>query len=305
MSLCILCPGQGSQSPAMLARLASDPLTGGILTTLAALVEAETIAVATDPLHCFLNRHAQPLIVLYGLTVAHALSQAGIDAELVAGYSVGELTAHGVAGALAPQAVLSLARARALAMDAVSPHAYGMLAVRGVPLEQMRNQAHAFGLAVAIVNGPDHVVLAGPGATLQELGNALTTTQAPHVVPLPISVPAHTAWLEDGVAGFTDELAVAAWQAHRMPVLSGIDGRPLYNAGDAIERLGRQIAEPLDWGRTMDVASEMGATVFFELGPGCGLTRMIRERFPDLPARSLGDFDTVRGAIDWLGRHFD
>ncbi len=302
MSLCLLCPGQGSQSPDMLDRLNRDPLTADILARLSVHVEPDTIAVATDPARCFLNRHAQPLIVLHGLTVAQALSRAGMAAGVVAGYSVGELTAYGVAGALDPEDVLTLAAERARVMDAASPPDHGMLAVRGLNREVVRTHADAAGARIAIVNGADHVVLAGPNPTLQALAARLGAAHAPHIVSLPISVPAHSQWLHAGVADFAAALAAATWRAPQAPVLSGIDGRPIHTVADAIERLSHQIAEPLDWARTMDVAVEMGATVFFEVGPGCGLTRMLRERFPALPARALAEFDTVRGALTWLDR---
>ena len=68
-------------------------------------------------------------------------------------------------------------------------------------------------------------------------------------------------------------------------------------------RSARQIAEPLDWARTLDMAVEMGATAFFEPGPGNGLTRMARERHPALPARAFDEFATVAGAVAWLQRH--
>jgi len=187
-------------------------------------------------------------------------------------------------------------------MDAASPPDHGMLAVRGLNREVVRAHADAAGAAIAIVNGADHVVLAGPNPALHALAERLVASHALHVVALPISVPAHSQWLRGGVARFSAALTDASWRTPQATVLSGIDGRPINTTAEAIDRLSRQIAEPLDWARTMDVAVEMGATVFFEVGPGCGLTRMLRERFPDLPARALAEFDTVRGAMTWLDR---
>ena len=74
---------------------------------------------------------------------------------------------------------------------------------------------------------------------------------------------------------------------------------PLRAAADA---LSRQLAEPLEWARTLDVARELGATTFFELGPGDSLTRMVREQHPDLEARALSEFASLRGAAIWLAR---
>lgn len=302
MSLCWLCPGQGSQSPEMFGRLAGDARLAPHLARLAGELEADAMAIAADDSRCFLNRNAQPLIVLYGLTVAAALDDAGLAPALVAGYSVGELTAHAVAAALAPVDALRLATTRAACMDAATPAAYGMLAVRGLRLDALEPLAAEAGAVIAIRNGADHAVLAGPQHRLAQLADALSAGSSAHVVALRISVPAHSRWLAAGVEPLRAALAAAHWHPYRAPVLSALDGQPLIRAADTVAALARQIAEPLDWARTLDVAVEMGATAFFELGPGSSLTRMVRERFPDLQARAFDDFATVDGAVAWLQR---
>ena len=87
-----------------------------------------------------------------------------------------------------------------------------------------------------------------------------------------------------------------------MPVLCGIDAHAVDRAADARATLSRQIAEPIDWARVLDTAVEMGTRVFFEIGPGNGLARMARERFPELAARALDDFAGLQGALAWLQR---
>lgn len=302
MSLCWLCPGQGSQSPDMFGRLAGEPRLAPHLARLAGGLEANALAIAADDRRCFINRHAQPLIVLYGLTVAAALDDAGLAPALVAGYSVGELTAHAVAAALAPGDALRLATARAACMDAATPAEYGMLAVRGLRLDALKPLAADAGAVIAIRNGADHAVLAGPQHGLAQLADALSARSSAHVVALRITVPAHSRWLAAGVEPLRAALAAAHWHAYRAQVLSALDSQPVSRAADAVATLARQIAEPLDWARTLDVAVEMGATAFFELGPGSSLTRMVRERFPELQARAFDDFAKVDGAVAWLQR---
>lgn len=301
MSLCWLCPGQGSQAPDMLAQLADDELAGPVLAKLSRHVAPDALAHASDPEHCFDNRHAQPLIVLYGLSVAETLRSAGIAPGVVCGYSVGELTAHGGAQGLTAQTALALARQRAECMDAAAPSEHGLLAVRGVAVEALRLQAEAAGATLSITNAADHAVLAGSRSALDALAAQLTA-QGAHVVPLAVSVPAHSHWLAAAVAPFRQALEAADWQAHAAPVPSCIDGRTTSSRPAAVDALSRQLAEPLNWARVLDVARELGATVFFELGPGDSLSRMVREHHPDLEARALSDFATLRGAAAWLAR---
>lgn len=302
MSLCILCPGQGGQSPDMFARLLGEPLTQTVCTELGSSVAGDVFALAADPAQCFANRFAQPLICLYQMSVWSALSAAGVCPALVAGYSVGELAAWGVAGALSPRDVLLAAAARAAAMEACAPVAAGMLAVRGLRLAAIEAVAKAHGAVVAIRNGEDHAVLAGHMCVLDEVQRALQASSAAHLVRLPISVPAHSPWLAPAVPEFAAALATLAWKDPQQPVLAGIDGLPRYRAADAVGALSRQLAEPLEWARVLDVAVEMGTTCVFEIGPGNALCRMLRERHPHLDARALDDFASVAGAVRWLRR---
>ena len=101
----------------MFARLFADASFTAHVERLSAVYPWDTMAVARDPRLCFENRHAQPLVCLYALIVGAALGEQRIEPELVAGYSVGELAAYGVAGALSSEEVIAAATARAQAMD--------------------------------------------------------------------------------------------------------------------------------------------------------------------------------------------
>jgi len=303
MSVCWLCPGQGGQQAGMFARLAATAGTAEPLARLRDQLDLSVRDSAADQSRCFLNRNAQPLIVLYGVCVASALAERGATPDLVAGYSVGELTAHVVAGALPSADGLRLAAARAAAMDAAAPPGHGMLAVRGLRLERIAALAQAVGAQIAIVNGADHVVLAGQDDALSSLAASLAADAGAHVVPLPISVPAHSVWLSGAAAPFREALEGADWRAGSATVLSALGARPVWSRDPAIETLSREVAEPLDWARTLDLAIDMGTTAFFELGPGTGLARMVRERHPDVPARAFDEFATLDGALAWLDRY--
>lgn len=303
MSLCWLCPGQGSQQAGMFARLSAMEGTAEALAGLLDRLDPSVWDSAADQSRCFLNRNAQPLIVLYGACVASALAARGATPDLVAGYSVGELTAHVVAGALPAADGLRLAAARAAAMDAAAPADHGMLAVRGLRLERISARAQAAGARIAIVNGADHAVLAGKNEALSALATSLAAEAGAHVVALPIGVPAHSVWLASATQAFREALVAADWRAGSATVLSALGAQPVYRRENAIETLSRELAEPLDWARTLDLALDMGASAFFEPGPGTGLTRMLRERHPEVPARAFDEFATLDGAVAWLDRH--
>jgi [acyl-carrier-protein] S-malonyltransferase len=263
------------------------------------------IDIARDPLKCFSNRHAQPLVCLYALIVGEALREQQINPALVAGYSVGELAAYGIAGALSARDVIEAASARAKAMDDCAPADSGMLAVRGVRRVELEARAAAKGLDVAIRNGDDHAVLAGPRDRLAALAAELGKQGSVHVVSLPISVPAHSPILQAAVETFGSTLRKLHWQRTAVAVIAGINANIVRDPLRAIDTLSRQVASTIEWARVMDVAVEMGTSVFFEVGPGNALSRMILERHPQTPARSLTDFSSLSGAVTWLRHHTD
>ncbi|MDP3270319.1 acyltransferase domain-containing protein [Limnobacter sp.] len=300
MTLCILCPGQGSQTVDMLPRLLGEPLIAPHLEPLLDAMPFDAMAVSQNSELCFVNAHAQPLIVAAGAAVAQALKAHGIHAELSAGYSIGELTAHTVAGSLQALDGVGLAVKRAQCMNQAAPAAHGMMAVKGVRIDRLGAIAQEHGLAVAIVNDEQHAVLAGPTAVMKSICKGMERELGAHVVHLNVQVPSHTVWLSEASVQFKNALDAASWRGFNCPVLSALDGSPVENRDGAIDCLARQISEPLQWARTLDLASEMGATVYFEVGPGNTLSRMVRERFPAAQARSLSEFQTLEGALNWL-----
>lgn len=301
MSLCVLCPGQGSQSTDMLPRLLAEPLIAAHLQPLISEMPFDALAISQDTSRCFLNAYAQPLIVAAGAAVSQVLKSQGIQIDLSAGYSIGELTAHVVAGSLHASDATRLATARAKCMDAAAPQAHGMMAVKGVRLEILDALAQKHGLHIAIVNDEQHAVLAGSTAVMKSICKNMERDLGAHVVHLNVSVPSHTPWLKDATEAFRNALEKASWEQFDCPVLSALDGSPVDMQSHAIDCLARQISQPLQWARTLDLSAEMGAQVYFEIGPGNTLTRMVRERFPNAKARSLSEFQTLEGALNWLG----
>jgi [acyl-carrier-protein] S-malonyltransferase len=285
--LLLLCPGQGGQHAGMfdLARL--DPGARAFL---------DGCALPATPDALFDNRVAQPAIVCATLAMWQALQSRLPVPKLVAGYSIGELAAYGVAGAL--DNAVALAEARAALMDAAaSGQPQGLAAVSGVDVAQVRNI-----IDVAIVTGADSCIAGGLEAQLAALPARLPTAR---VQRLPVGVAAHTALMAGAVAPFAQLLEGATFAPWRCPVLAGVDAVRVARPDMAIDRLTRQLASTIDWAACMDAASEAGITVALELGPGAALSRMLRERHPHIACRSVADFHTLDGIASWVTRELD
>lgn len=297
--LLLLCPGQGGQHADMFALARSDPASRAFLAACELPDDAQAL---------FDNRVAQPAIVAATLGTWLALRAALPTPALVAGYSIGELAAYGVAGALRPEEAVRLARARAALMDAAAGAvAQGLAAVSGVEVGQVA--AHLAGVAgvagvaeVAIVTGYDSCIV---GATHDQLDALPARWPDARVQRLPVTVAAHTALMQSAVAPFAALLAEAGLTAPPVPVLAGIDATQVMGRDRAIARLSRQVAERIEWAACMDACAEAGITVALELGPGAALARMLQARHPQIACRSVADFHTLDGIAAWVARALD
>jgi [acyl-carrier-protein] S-malonyltransferase len=245
----------------------------------------------------FSNRTAQPAIVAAGLAMWEALRRDCPPPALVAGYSVGELTAYGVAGAFGAERTVALAAQRAALMDACvepgNPHA--MLAISGRRLASLRQQLLANGFHIAIETGEDSCIAGGPAAHA-----AAIALPGARITTLPVAVASHTPYLQAAVAPFAARLDEEPFGALQAPVMGGIDATPVRDRNGAIVHLARQLAETIAWKDCMDACAEQGITAALELGPASALSRMLSARHPGIACRSVADFRSLDGIRSWL-----
>jgi [acyl-carrier-protein] S-malonyltransferase len=249
------------------------------------------------------NRMGQILCTLQALSAAAALRDAMPDSLVVAGYSVGEVAAWGVARLFSMTDTLDLVARRAEVMDAVSPLGDGLLFVRGLSREAIDKLCKRHDAAVAIVNPGDAFILGGSRAALHALAEEAKAMQAARVVDVAVEVASHTRRLTTASAEFRETLK-------HIPIkfpppagtrfLSGIDGAPVIIADRGLDKLAAQVSQTVQWADCLQGCMEGGATAFLELGPGPALSDMARAAYPDVSARCLDDFKTLQGVRAWL-----
>jgi [acyl-carrier-protein] S-malonyltransferase len=295
--LLILCPGQGAQHAGMFDLARSSAAGSAFL---------DRCDLVADPATMFENRMAQPLIVAASLAMWEALRERIAVPSLAAGYSIGELAAWAVAGALGSLEAVELAARRASLMDEAAREHPGqaMAAIGGVSLDRARQAAGQAGFEIAIVTGEDTCIAGGRSAALDALAVAVQGIGG-RFQPLPVAIASHTALMAGAVAPFAAVLEAASFGHPACPVLAGIDASRIIGKQDAVPALSRQLAQTIQWSACMDAAAEAGVTVALELGPGAALARMLQARHPHIACRSAADFRSVEGIAGWLERQLD
>src|SRR5262245_59218510 len=208
-------PGQGSQSVGMLAALAA-----------AEPVVRETFAEASSALGYDLwalcqqgpeerlseTERTQPAMLAAGVAAWRAWNRRGGPAPTrLAGHSLGEYSALVAAGALEFGAAVALVRYRGEAMQRAVPAGTGaMAAILGLEdavIEAACREA-AQGEVVQPVNynAPGQLVIAGAAAAVARAIEACKSRGAKRAVPLPVSVPSHSALMKPAAEALRERL---------------------------------------------------------------------------------------------------
>ncbi|MCJ2091736.1 acyltransferase domain-containing protein [Methylobacterium sp. J-072] len=305
MSVAILLSGQGGQHPGMFDLTADHPAAQAVFAAATPLLGGtDPRALARsggDALHA--NRAGQILCCTGALAAWRALGFTG--RAIVAGYSIGDLAAWGVAGRIADPDILALAARRAEAMDAASGEGFGLAGIRGLTLDALDALAGRHDCHLAIRNAPDSGVVGGRRDALDALCQDAARAGAQRAVLLPVHTPSHTPLLAEATDAF--RTALAAVTLCRPPagaprLVSGLDGTTIFRPEDGHDKLAGQISHTLDWAACLEACREYGADRVLELGPGHALATMARTALPDARVHALEEFRSITGVTDWLAQ---
>lgn len=308
--IAVFAPGQGAQSPGMLAPWLELP---GVAEQVAAFSEATGLDLArlgttagADEIKD--TAVTQPLLVAAGVIAAgqlRAISPVDGTEQVVAGHSVGELTAAAVSGALTPTEAVALAGRRGAEMAAacaLTPT--GMSAVLGGDVDEVVAAIEAVGLTAANRNGAGQIVAAGAMDALEKL--AAEPPAGARVRPLAVAGAFHTHYMApaaEALAEYVTDLEVAD---PRPILLSNADGAAVVTGADLLARLVRQVTLPVRWDLCLRSCRDLGVTGAVELAPGGVLAGIAKRELPGVELvaiKSPDDLDRARELVASRPQH--
>jgi len=299
-------PGQGSQSQGMQADLAERFAEIGEVYGEAAEVLGYDLwqLVQEGPAERLGETMVtQPAMLTAGFAAWRAWQAAGGDAPAqMAGHSLGEYTALVCAGSVSFADALRVVRRRAeLMQDAVPVGDGAMAAILGLDDEAIIavcREAAEDGVADAVnFNAPGQVVIAGDAAAVDRAIELAKAQGARRALPLPVSVPAHSALMQGAGEALQEALAAAAFGAPKTTVIAASDARPYLDGDDIRQRLSRQVYTPVRWVDTVSVMLTNGATSVVECGPGKVLAGLMRRIDKTVTCSSVDSVDGLEKAL--------
>jgi [acyl-carrier-protein] S-malonyltransferase len=307
----ILCSGQGAQNAAMFDLVAEAPEAAPVFAAAKAVLggqDPRDIVRKASSEETHKNKLGQILCCTLTIAVWAVIRESVPGPLVVAGYSVGELGAWGVAGLLDAAGVLNLALQRATAMDAATAEPSGLVAIRGLTRATLDPICTAHGAHVAIINADDQMLVGGTRRALSAVIADATAAGAERTTLLAVEVASHTPLLAVASDAFRRDLCAAHLPAAMpadMRLLSGIDGAPVFNVQAGAEKLARQIRQTVDWAACMEACRAADVTKVIELGPGNALTRLMLDTSSGVDAHSVSEFRSLAGFKRWVERAAD
>ena len=272
----IIFPGQGAQYPGMGRALYDNSPAAREVFNMAERIRPGTIEQCFNgsPEELSRTENTQPCIYTVDLAAAQALKEAGVTAEMLAGFSLGEFAALAFSGAISYEDGFKLVCERAELMQKASEAVTaGMLAVLKLPDGHVTALCTEFENVYPVnFNSDGQVVVAGIKSELEPF--MLRVKEAGgKALPLKVSGAFHSPLMAEASRDFAKVLEGFEIGDPLIPLYSNVTARPYES--NAKELLEKQICNPVLWRAAVENMILAGAETFIEAGPGKVLSGLV------------------------------
>lgn len=222
----------------------------------------------------------QPAVFLHSVISAICLGE-GFAPAMVAGHSLGELSALVAAGALKFEDGLKLVYARAMAMQKACEAVPGtMAAVIGLPdetIEDICKEVSSDGNIVvpANYNCPGQLVISGNVDAINTACEKLKAAGAKRALPLKVGGAFHSPLMQPAKEELEKAIEATTFSAPKCPVYQNFDGKAHTQPEEIKANLIAQLTGSVRWTKCVQNMISDGADDFTECGPGKALQGMI------------------------------
>jgi [acyl-carrier-protein] S-malonyltransferase len=269
-----------------------------------------------------LTEHTQPAILTVSVAAARILAEKGITPTFAAGHSLGEYSAHVVAGTLSFAEAVRTVRSRGQFMqDAVPPGVGAMAAILGLSADLINDicaqvsddltplpnnpDAKDFNPNDAVVspanlNSPDQTVISGATAAVERAADLCKQAGAKRAIMLQVSAPFHCALMQPAQDALATTLEAVTFHDPAFPIAANVDARLLHRRAEIPDCLIRQVTGSVRWVECIQLLIAQGATHFVEVGPGKVLSGLMRQIDRNQKTSHVEDSASLEKTLDLL-----
>lgn len=226
------------------------------------------------------TRVTQPAVFLHSVISALCLGDE-FQPDMVAGHSLGELSALVAAGCVSFEDGLRLVAARAVAMQKACEAVPGtMAAIIALPDETIEKicaevSAEVDTVVPANYNCPGQLVISGKVEAINAACTRLKEAGAKRALVLPVSGAFHSPLMQPAQQELEEAIAKTNFQTPKCPIYQNVDGKAHTNPEEIKANLIKQLTASVMWTQEVQNMLQTGATTFVECGPGKTLQGMI------------------------------
>ena len=244
-----------------------------------------------------ITKNTQPCLFCVDLAAAEALREAGIEPDMVAGFSLGEVAAVTFAGIFTQAEGFSLVTKRGEAMQAAAEKVdSAMAAVLKLANEKVEELCRMHpGVFPVNYNCPGQLVVAGLKSSLGDFLSDVAANGG-RAVPLNVSGGFHSPFMESASIRLAQVLSGMDVKAPQMPVYANYTAEP-YGENDAKLLLEKQVSNPVRWQQTVEKMIEAGVDTFVEVGAGKTLCGLITKTNRAAKVYNVEDADTLAATL--------
>ncbi len=246
-----------------------------------------------------LNKIQNMLLAIYTTSVAffHVFQEeSGIFPTYSAGHSLGEYSALTCSGVLSFSDGIRIIKRRCQIADEVAREQKGCMSIiKNTTVSAISRACASFNsdgmiATVACYNSPTQFLISGNEKAIMEVEKKLISEYDDvQVAPIVGGAPYHSPLMKKKAEEFKDELTQYTLEDFNWPVVSNVDSVPYQSKDEVVDKLVRQLYNPVLWIDTISYLCKKNVTTVFEVGPQSILKNLTKENTDLLSAFSIDD----------------
>ena len=245
----------------------------------------------------------QPALFLHGLACLEVLKAKvpTLDVVATAGLSLGEFTAHTLAGTFDFETGLKIVEQRGQFMEEACDATNGaMAAMIGGDEEAVAELAADCGVDVANFNTIGQIVLSGDEAGIDKAGADAKGKGVRMGKKLNVAGAYHSRLMQSAQDKLAEVLAKAELSEPAIPVICNFEARAVSGQDEIKSTLEQQVTGSVRWTASMQKLIADGHTTFLELGPGKVLAGLMSRIDKSVTVLSVEDVESLEAAVEAL-----
>lgn len=231
----------------------------------------------------------QPAVFLHSVILAKTTPDFAPD--MVAGHSLGELSALVANGTLAFEDGLKLVYQRALAMkEACEINPSTMAAILGLADEKVEEICASITEEVVVpanYNCPSQLVISGSNKGIEIACEKMKEAGAKRALPLPVGGAFHSPLMEPAREKLQTAIEATTFHTPSCPVYQNVSTTAVTDIAEIKANLIAQLTAPVKWTQSVQNMVADGATEFVECGPGKVLQGLVKKIHPEAEVSGL------------------